>query len=973
MQEHIQGAKAMAVDQIEGCLSFGPFKLSACERLLTKDSTSIELGARALDLLIVLISSPNQVIGKNELMSRVWLDLNVEVGSLRFHMSALRKALGDGQEGARYIVTVPGRGYCFVAPVSREGNQAHEPAAIAADFPFAKLPSHPRSMIGRASDVEKISERLTASRFVTIVGAGGVGKTTVAVAVGQELSEAFAGRVVFVDLGTLSDPRLVAMALASILGLTVHSEDPTPNLIAHLREKRILLIFDTCEHLIEAVAILAFRIFMASPGVHILATSREALQVEAEHIYRLDSLSCPPDDPTMTAAVALTFPAIQLFLERAVAGGAHVNVSDAEAVVLGDICRKLDGVALAIELAARRVEAYGLQQTAELLDKRLALLWVGPRTAPPRHRTLRATLDWSYSLLSDLEQFVLRRLAVFVGHFTMDAALAVTASPTVDQALVFAAIDSLVAKSMIATRPVGAMMRYRLLDTTRTYVLEICLDDIEAAKAAANHANFFQQWAQQAVVEWPFLSSPAERALRFTDLNNVRAALAWCFGTDGDTELGVRLAAAGVPIFLVMSLLPECHQWADRAIAAIAADSRGGVDEMRLQAALGMSLMLTRGNSETARLALHRSLTIAEHHGDALAQIKVLGPLYSFHLRIGDFKMALHYAERSYALSEDIDDPSSTALGHSLLGISFHLMGNLARARQEMEAIRQPRPHLQRTSAIYFGYDHYNWARGALARTLWLQGHPAEALELAHATIEDATRLGHPVTLSFVLNWAVSVFLWAGDLGNAQTHIDHLIAHAESHSLTPYLALGRGFRGELDIRQGDARGGVESLRTCLNSLHKSRYEVLTTGLNISLAQGLSALGEFAEGMAVIDGTIRLVEANGDVSYLAELLRVKAGLSIAMQSSAFADAETMLLRSLALSRHQGARAWELRAATDLAALWANQARFDEAHALLRPIYRQFGEASDTADLRAAAALIAGLNQSKMRSGRSESPS
>src|SRR6202035_2465862 len=224
---------------------------------------------------------------------------------------------------------------------------------------------------------------------------------------------------------------------------------------------------------IEAVAALASTIFTAAPQVHLLATSREALQFEGEHVYRLDPLACPPEDLWLTAAVAQTFPAPRLFVERAMASGAHLDLSDAEAAIVVGICRKLDGVALAIELAARRVEVHGLQQTAALLDQRLAQLWVGPRTAPPRQKTLQATLDWSYGLLSETERIVLRRLAVFVGHFTLDAALAVATSEGIGQAEVFAAVDSLVAKSMVATRPLGAMMRYRLLDTTRAYALNI--------------------------------------------------------------------------------------------------------------------------------------------------------------------------------------------------------------------------------------------------------------------------------------------------------------------------------------------------------------------------------------------------------------------------------------------------------------------------------------------------------------------
>jgi predicted ATPase/DNA-binding winged helix-turn-helix (wHTH) protein len=941
-------------------LSFGPFTLVASERRLTRAGAPVELGARALDALITLVSRPNEVVSKSDLLALVWPDVTVEEASLRFHIASLRKVLGDGKDGARYITTLAGRGYCFVAPVSRSIDRSNERAAIVARVPFANLPSRLHRMIGRADDVLALSNRLCGTRFVTIVGAGGVGKTTVAVAVGHDLMEAFAGNVLLVDLGMLSDARLVATTLASMLGLSVQSDDAVPSLTAYLRDQRILLILDTCEHLIEAVASLASRIFTVAPQVHILATSRETLQVEAEHVYRLAPLACPPDDPSLTAAAAQTFAAIQLFVERAAAGGARLGFSDAEAAIVAAICRKLDGVPLAIELAARRVEAFGLQQTAALLDQRLAMLWVGPRTAPPRQRTLRATLDWSYELLSDVERLVLRRLAVLVGHFPIDAALAVVTSPTVDPALVFGAIDSLVAKSMVATRPIGAMMRYRLLDTTRAYALDIRVDEVELADLAVRHATYYRQWSEQAGTEWPTLSKAGERALHFADLNNVRAALDWCFGPNGNVKAGIGLACAAAPVFLAMSLLPECHRWSERAISALDDGAYGGLDEMHLQAALGVSLMFMRGGRDAARNALDRSFSIAEERGDALDQARLLGPLQMFHLRTGNFKTALHYARRCSNIARTTDDSVAAALAHSILGISLHLSGELDSARAELEAALGHGPHAQQTTTIYLGFEGRILAGAILARTLWLQGYPAQAVERALHTIEDAAHMDHSLTLSIALIWGISVLLWAGDLQSAEEHIDWLISRAESHSMVPYLAVGHGFKGELAIRRGDAQGGIESLQDSLKMLHAAPYELLTTALNISLVQGFVANDRFAEGSALIDETIRQVEANGDLVYMPELLRLKGNLLLSTPRASDEDVETCFMQSVELSRRQGARAWELRTAIDLAAQSVARGQHDSWRALLQPIFEQFAEGSDTADLKLAAGLLATLS-------------
>lgn len=612
------------VAQDRDIISFGPFSLVASERLLTKDGAPVELGARTLDTLIALVSRPNEIIGKKELMAKVWPDVVVEEGSLRFHIAALRKALGDGKDGARYINTLAGRGYCFVAPISRS-NDRSPGIATTAVVKDLNLPARSTRMVGRADDVFALSNQLRVSRFVTIVGPGGVGKTTIAVAVVHDLIEAFTGAVLFVDLGALSDPGLVASATTSMLGLSVQSDDSTPSLIAYLRDKQLLLVFDGCEHLIDTVAAIAERIYLEAPQVHILATSREALRVEGEQVYRLTPLTFPPDNPGLTAAVALTFPAIQLFVERAAASGARMDLSDADAAIVASICRKLDGLALAIELAAARIAAYGLQQTAALLEQRLALEWPGHRTAPPRQKTLHATLNWSYELLSDLERVVLRRLAVFVDHFTLQAAEAVVTNDKIDRGEAVGAIESLVGKSMVTADPAGPSMRYRLLDTTRAYVHELVVDDAEVADVAARHATYYRQWMEQTAVGWSTLSNVAERRPHLHDLNNARAALEWCFGINGNTELGVELAAAAAPIFLAMSLLTECHRWSERAILALEGATRGGRVETRLQAALGLSLMFTRGENEAACAALHKGLVIAEERADIPNQVQLLG------------------------------------------------------------------------------------------------------------------------------------------------------------------------------------------------------------------------------------------------------------------------------------------------------------------------------------------------------------
>jgi hypothetical protein len=339
--------------------------------------------------------------------------------------------------------------------------------------------------------------------------------------------------------------------------------------------------------------------------------------------------------------------------------------------------------------------------------------------------------------------------------------------------------------------------------------------------------------------------------------------------------------------------------------------------------------------------------------------LRLLGPLNMFSLRTGDFKTALGHARRCSAIAGTTEDLVAATLAHSILGISLHLSGDLGGARAELEAALRHGPRSQRTTTIYLGFEGRILSGGILARNLWLQGCPAQAAERARRSISEAAAMDHSLTLCIALIWGICVFLWTGDLESAREHTDWLISRSESHSMAPYLAVGRGFKAELAIRQGDAKSGVETLQGSLEQLHAMPYELLSTPLNIALVQGLAAIGRFAEGMTLVDETIRLVEANGDLCYMPELLRVEGALLLAMPEPGGDDAEMCLMQSLELSRRQGARAWELRAAIDLASLMAVQGREERARRLLEPVFAGFDEGRDTADLKAAERLLATL--------------
>jgi tetratricopeptide (TPR) repeat protein len=440
----------------------------------------------------------------------------------------------------------------------------------------------------------------------------------------------------------------------------------------------------------------------------------------------------------------------------------------------------------------------------------------------------------------------------------------------------------------------------------------------------------------------------------FSALHNVCAALDWCFGAGGDIKIGIALAAAAAPIFLAMSLLIECRRWSERALLAIDLPTRGSAEEMHIQAALGLTSMFTRGGSEAARAALSRSLAIAEARGDAPNQLQLLGRMHIFHERMGEFDAALGYAQQSLIVAETLGDAASIALAHSLLGVSLHLAGEHRDALTMLEAAWRG-PGTERISTVY-GFDHRNRAGISLAREYWLQGRPADARQLARRTVAEAAQMDHPITLCIALIWAVSIDLWNGDLDGAEESIDRFIALAEARSMGPYLAVGRGVKGELAIRRGDAAGGVETIKSCLRELHESGYELLTTTFNIAMVQGLLALGQTEQSARLIDDAIRLVEQSGDHLYMPELLRMKGQVLLSLPEPEAEQAEAHFIQSLDLSRRKDAKAWELRAAIDLAGLIAGRGRRGEAKRLLRSSLEGFVEGSETADIAAANALL-----------------
>jgi len=938
----------------DSAISFGPFRLFPRSRLLEKDGAPLHLGGRALDILVVLAERPGEVVDKRELVKKVWADVNVDEGSLRFHITSLRKALGDSGEGSRYVVNVPGRGYCFAGPLVRaatSGGQSKVSAPRSLPAPLAR-------MIGRDEVVEKILAELSLHRFVTVVGPGGIGKTSVALAVAHRRFSAFDGQVAFVDFGALMDARLVPATIAAALGLTVSSEDPIPGLLSFLRSRPMLLILDSSEHILDALAPLAERIVRDVPELHVLATSRESFRAEGERVFRLFPLECPPRSDGLGIADILSYPASQLFVERIAESLSEFQLSEDEAPLVAEICRRLDGIALAIELAAGRVHAYGVAGTASLIDSRFSLLWRGRRTAIPRHQTLSAALGWSYDLLPAAESATLRGLSIFVGPFTLEAALAIASCQGVSEPEAVEAISNLLSKSLIATTPTERRLRYRLLDTTRAFMANKLVESGETGRVARAHAEYFRDFLHDISLKSTGLQS-AGGFLPYADhLPNVRSALSWSFSDGGNLGIGVDLAAWAAQFFLELTLLTECHHWTQQALASLRTMSVDGRQEMMLQAALGVSVMFTQGNTETVRSAFTRSLELAEGRDDLHWQLWLLRGLHIYLTRVGDFHGALATGRQGETVARKLNDPTSTLNVEWMLGVAHHLIGNQDKAVELCESAMVHNPTSRRLNIGHLGYDDRIVALVALARGLWLTGRPDRAIEAAKYTVREAEQLEQPLSLGISLIWTIYVFLWVGDWTSAEGMIDRLVDHAARHFLGPYHAVGIGQKGELLLRRGDIEGGIEHLRRSQATLHAARHRIMTTVFATALAEGLATLNQFAEALRMIDDAIAQIGDHGESFDMPEMLRVKG--DILARSGKPAEAESQFQKSLALSRKQCALGWELRGAVSLGRVWHEIGRAGEARSLIAPLLARYQEGLSTRDLVAARNVLRTLN-------------
>ncbi|GAB4071846.1 winged helix-turn-helix domain-containing protein [Ancylobacter sonchi] len=911
---------------------------------------AVPIGGRAFDILAVLVQAANEVVTRGELLDIVWSGATVGETAIDVHISAIRKALGSYRA---MLKTISGRGFRLVGEWSVHTTSAPPPPpSLPRSMASTNLPAAANDLVGRAASFAFLQEACSAYRIVTLTGPGGIGKTALAVELARSLLVRFDAGVWLVELASLADPNLVPVAVGEAIGLKANGRPMSAEGVARaIGHDRLLLVLDNCEHLIGSAAQLAEAVVRLAPNAVIVATSRETLRINGEYVYRVPPLDVPQQESALPDEI-LSNSAVQMFLGLAEAP--HVaGLRDGQNLrSIAGICRRLDGLPLAIEFAAARSTSLGLSRVADGLENRFALLTTGRRTALPRHRTLRAVFDWSYALLPEVERRLLHRLAVFPGGFTFEAACAVMCdhSPTE----VADCLSSLVEKSIVTFDRSTADERWRLLETVRAYAMDKLASSGDGHATARRQAEYFRDFFAT------FNSDPdisAEELPRYArEIDNLRAALSWAFSTSGDTTLGVALTAAAVAFWLAAPLLGECSDWTARAVAnlnsAVTAEQ-----EMVLRCALGQSLMFTEGMTPATYTNLAQALALAEVTGDVEYQKRAVHSLWQINLRSLDLHKALQLSRRYADLARSETDPAPARTADLMVGMSLLYLAEYAESSRLLErAIHDHSLAPRRSKVPSLGINEIASAHGHLSSCLLARGLIDAAIRAAERSMEEARLVGQPVALCLALaRPACLLFPEIGALDRAERHIATIQEQADRYALSTFRAVALCAKGRALAMRGEPAAGVVALRSGLAQLEATGYQSFLMPFRGYFGEALTAAGHTEEGLAEVEAAVSCAEQTDYLEYVPELQCIYGRL-LALRHPDDPAAEQVFLRAIDLSRQEQALYWELCAAVGLSERWLRQGREPEVRPLLAPIYKRFTEGFSAPALMRASTLL-----------------
>ncbi|MBY5357504.1 LuxR family transcriptional regulator [Rhizobium leguminosarum] len=945
--------------QIElGLFEFCGWELDLAKRELRAMGAPVPIGSRAFEILETLVVSEGDIVSKDDLMKRVWPGLIVEDNTIQVHISAIRKALGKDRN---LLKTISGRGYRILGEWTCHRKPAHAPMPTPAIQPrstensfFTNIPASTSDLVGRETTITQVLNLTSAYRVVTLTGPGGIGKTVLASEIARRLLPSLDGNAFFVELVSLSDPGLVPTTLAQALDLHLQGDDISAELVARaIGTKKMLLVIDNCEHVIDAAAAMVEAIVRACQNVSVLATSRELLRIEGEFAYRVPPLEVPASEDLGNA---LEHSAVQLFIARTRALLWDFSPSQERLSAIASICRHLDGIPLAIEFAAARAATLGLQQIAGRLDDRFVLLTGGRRTALPRHQTLRAALDWSYELLPEAERQLLCNLAIFPAGFTLDAAVAVSGETEAETAL---AISNLVSKSLVTFEGAETGPRWRLLETVRVYAREKLgvRDHYQRAmrRLAKYFLSFFQPFSEES-----HLQAAIEDIARYRrEIDNLRAALRWALSPDGDGILGARLAATTSDFWTAMSLVSEAGDWAEKALEQIGEES-GSRTEMVLRCALGFALIYTRGMSHRGRDVLTGALSLAKAFDDFDYQQRVTCALWLFSARSMELEDALVFA-REYEHVVKGRDIQSRATAAWLVGIPQTYQAEHQEAGERLDWAARHFPFdNRRKDMLRLGADVRTSAMAHNTVNLISRGQLDAAVRTAEESIREARETRQPFVVCVALAWSAAfVSLSLDEVHRAKEYGEELLDHALQHGLRPFHAVGLCVKGSLAARSGDPMNGIDALRSGIGEMREAAYLLFYPFFLCQLASALQAAGRFNEALQEIGNALHFSEQKGYRWMVPEILRKKGEILATQDISNASDVQSLYQQAMHQASAQGGIYWQISAGTSLVEFLDRNGGGGSARNILLPIYQQFTEGFSSVKLSRAKMLIDGL--------------
>jgi predicted ATPase/DNA-binding winged helix-turn-helix (wHTH) protein len=933
--------------------SFGPFRLVPRRQLLLLDGRPVKLGGRAFELLHLLVHRCGELVSKEELMAAAWPGTFLHESNLKVNMWSLRRSLGDTQIKPVYIATVARRGYKFVADVKTSIAEIDDNLVLAEPVPVSRPPLL-RGIVGREADMADIADLLIQKRHVTLAGSGGVGKTTVAIAAARAFAPQCRDGTCFVDLATISDPTLFGAALVTALGIRGNPDNSLAAVLDYLRPRQVLIILDNCEHVLPAAAIFAGRFMADTSPSKLLATSREPLGTATEHVIRLGSLPSPRSSDALTADQAIRFPAVQLFV-RCAAEWSDYHFVDADCEAVASICHSLDGLPLAIELAAAQIGTFSPRELVDVLDQNLGFRAPSAEGAPPRHETLMATIDWSFKLLSQKEAMLFGLLSVFSSTFEVEDAVFVAEAAELTPFDVATALGSLVAKSLVTAQAKGASLRYRLLDSTRRYAAERRQADPACDQALRHHAQRVLALFEQSEEEWNW-REPADWTQRYLGrIADLRAALSWAFGDEGDPALGIRLAVAAITLWSETSILSEAQARLQAALALAKTIECDDLSKAKLACALGWSLFYARKMSNENEIAWLDAIAFARRAKDLEYQQRALVGFAFYLLQIGNVARAIAHLEESAELATRDRDSTATSEGDRALAWARAHAGELTKSRQVLDrlaatySLAEGRSRKDANEVYRFITVRFN-----LPFVAWMQGQADYAARLARDAVDAADRSGHWVSQSNALGLAaLPVSLETGNLDALESFTERLRRNLERERIFRWVPVERYFSACLRDLRGDSNA-VDDIRAAIDELIECRFLMRIGSYLAVLTRALLRQGRIEEARETIAQAMDYQERQGERWCRSELQRVDA--SVCFHAGEPLRAEKRLQEALAEARAIGASTFELRIATDLATHWIATGRRSKAVRLLTPIYQKFTEGFETQDLVAASRLL-----------------